>query len=103
MTRLIKVAATQMPCEWDLKANVDLAEQLIRQAVSEGANVVLIQELFETPYFCIEQDSKHLQLASRLEDNNTIQRFSNWPENCRWYCRSAGLNVRVRYFLIRWQ
>jgi len=76
MTRVIKVAATQMPCVRDLKTNADLADQLIRQAVNEGANVVLIQELFETPYFCIEQDPKYLHLASRLEDNGSIRRFS---------------------------
>lgn len=76
MSRLVTVAATQMPCVWDTKANVDRAEQLVRQAVADGANVVLIQELFETPYFCIEQDPKHLGLASRLEDNSTIRHFS---------------------------
>jgi N-carbamoylputrescine amidase len=36
----------------------------------------LIQELFETPYFCIEQDPKHLDLATTVEENSTIKRFS---------------------------
>ena len=48
----VTVAATQMACSWDRDANVARAEKLIREAAGRGANVVLIQELFETPYFC---------------------------------------------------
>ena len=57
------IAATQMPCTWDLPYNLDLAEQLVREAASKGAQVILLQELFATPYFCIEQSHKHLALA----------------------------------------
>ena len=38
--------------------------RLVRQAARDGAQVILLQELFETPYFCIEQDSRHLRLAT---------------------------------------
>ena len=48
----VTVAATQMACSWDRDANMARAEKLIREAARRGANVVLIQELFETPYFC---------------------------------------------------
>jgi N-carbamoylputrescine amidase len=51
------------------------AESLIRQAADRGANIILIQELFETPYFCIEQNAKHFNLATRLEDNRNLVRF----------------------------
>lgn len=74
--RKIKVAATQMSCSWDVAANVDKAERLIRQAAGQGAQIVLIQELFETPYFCIEQHAKHFDLASELTDSVTIKRMS---------------------------
>ena len=74
MSRL-SVAATQMSCSWDLPANLDQAERLIREAASQGARVILIQELFETPYFCIEQNSKHFRLASSVEQNPAIKRF----------------------------
>ena len=40
----LTVAATQMACSWDLPANIDRAENLIRQAASRCANVMLIQE-----------------------------------------------------------
>ena len=73
--REVTVAATQMAISWDLPSNLDKAEALIRQAAGEGANIILIQELFETPYFCIEQQAKHFDLATSLEENVSIKRF----------------------------
>src|SRR5512134_2806180 len=74
-TRPVTVAATQMACEWDIDANIARAERLVRKAAGEGANVILLQELFEYPYFCIEQDPKHFALATRPEDNRAIRHF----------------------------
>ena len=53
----ITVAATQMACSWDIDSNVERAESMVREAASSGAQIILIQELFATPYFCIEQES----------------------------------------------
>lgn len=71
----ISVAATQMTCSWDTGANIDTASRLVREAASAGAQVVLIQELFETPYFCIEQKGEHFQLARSRENNELLQHF----------------------------
>ena len=51
----IIVAATQMTCSKNVSENVDKAESLIRDASSEGAQIILIQELFESQYFCMDQ------------------------------------------------
>ena len=75
MTELT-VAATQMACTWDLEANLDKAEALIRDAASRGAQIVQIQELFATPYFCIEQNESHLELARELGDSPVVSRMS---------------------------
>ena len=72
MTREVTVAATQMACSWDREANLARAEGLVREAVGAGARVVLLQELFETPYFCIEQDRAHLALARPVSGNPMI-------------------------------
>ena len=48
----VTVAATQMACSWDRDANIARGEKLVREAAAKGAQVVLLQELFETPYFC---------------------------------------------------
>ena len=72
---MLCVAATQMSCSWDLPANLECAEKLIRKAAAGGAKIILIQELFEAPYFCIEQDAKHFALATTLDENPAIKRF----------------------------
>jgi len=52
--REVAVAAMQFACGWDIDANIATAERMVRQAAKQGAQIILIQELFETPYFCIE-------------------------------------------------
>jgi len=37
---MLSVAATQMACSWDLPANLDRAEKLIREATAAGAQVI---------------------------------------------------------------
>jgi N-carbamoylputrescine amidase len=74
--RRVTVAATQMACDWDRDANVARAEQLVRQAVAGGAELVLLQELFESPYFCKDQKGEHFDLARRFEGNPLIARMS---------------------------
>jgi N-carbamoylputrescine amidase len=73
--RTVTVAATQMACTWDTAANVARAERLVREAAAKGAQVVLLQELFETPYFCIDRDAKFFELAHRSADNPLVNRF----------------------------
>ncbi|MGI9412674.1 MAG: N-carbamoylputrescine amidase [Hyphomicrobiales bacterium] len=72
----VTVAATQMACTWDIEANLDKAERLIRDAASRGAQIVQIQELFATPYFCIEQNEDQLELARELGDSPVVSRMS---------------------------
>ncbi|MGY6040531.1 N-carbamoylputrescine amidase [Aeromonas sp. AE23HZ002T15] len=72
----IVVATTQFACSWELELNLDMAESLVREAASKGANLVLLQELFATPYFCIEQYHGHLALAEPFEQSRVLRRFS---------------------------
>ena len=51
------------------------AEKLIRRAAGEGANIILIQELFETPYFCQDQLPENFELARPVEGNEGIAQF----------------------------
>ena len=89
--RRVIVAATQFACGWDRQQNIDQAESLVRQAAREGAQVILLQELFETPYFCIEQDSRHLRLASTLADNPAVSRL-------RQVARELSVVLPVSFF-----
>ena len=75
MPRLVTVAATQMSCSWDRQANIAKAEQLVRQAAAQGAQIILIQELFETPYFCQKPNPDYLQMATSVDENPAIKHF----------------------------
>jgi len=74
--REVTVAATQMACSWDREANVAGAEALVREAAGQGAQVVLIQELFETPYFCVDQKQDYFALAQPVEGHPVLARMS---------------------------
>ena len=73
----VTVAATQMACSWDRAANIARAEALVRTAAGRGANVVLIQELFETPYFCQDHQTGHFDLALPVDENPAVRRLSD--------------------------
>lgn len=73
--RPLTVACAQMACGWDVGANLDRAEVLIRRAAGQGARLILIQELVETPYFPIEQHPEHFRLAQPLAQSAIVQRF----------------------------
>lgn len=77
MSRIVSVAITQMACSWDVCANIAKAEQLVREAAQQGAHIILLQELFETPYFCKKPNPDYLQLATTVADNPAIRHFKN--------------------------
>jgi N-carbamoylputrescine amidase len=89
--RPVTVAALQMSCGWDAAANLARAEQLVRQAAAQGAQIILLPELFETPYFCIEQDSRHLSLAQPLAHNAAVRRL-------RPVARELGVVLPISFF-----
>jgi N-carbamoylputrescine amidase len=70
--RKVTFAATQFACSWNLRANIAKAKELVRAAAAKGANAILIQELFETPYFCQDQSAEHYKLAAPFENNPLI-------------------------------
>ncbi|AWK86978.1 N-carbamoylputrescine amidase [Azospirillum thermophilum] len=75
-SRTVTVAATQTSCSWDRDANVASVERLVREAAGRGAQIILPQELFETPYFCKDQKQSLFSLAAPVEDHPVIARMS---------------------------
>ena len=73
--RNIKISATQMPCTWNRQATLAKADHLVREAAQKGANIILLQELFETPYFCQLQKFQYMELATTLEENPAVEHF----------------------------
>jgi N-carbamoylputrescine amidase len=89
--RYVTVAAVQFACSWDLPANAARAEALVRKAAGQGAQVVLIQELFAAPYFCIEQHARYFDLAQPAEGHPLIAAFSA-------LARELGVVIPVSFF-----
>jgi N-carbamoylputrescine amidase len=89
--RKARFAATQFACSWNRAANVAKAKELVRVAAAQGANVVLIQELFETPYFCQDQLADHFKLAAPFEGNVLIAEMAE-------LARDLGVVLPVSFF-----
>ncbi|WP_059050189.1 N-carbamoylputrescine amidase [Paenibacillus senegalimassiliensis] len=73
--RQVKVAATQMSCSSNKEENIAKADKLVRQAAQQGAQIILLQELFETPYFCQKEKADYYAYATELEENAAIRHF----------------------------
>ncbi|HUO95614.1 MAG TPA: N-carbamoylputrescine amidase [Steroidobacteraceae bacterium] len=72
----LTLAAVQMECSWDRPANLATAERLVRRAAAAGAQIILLPELFETPYFCKDHDYKYFDLALPVAENAAVRRFA---------------------------
>src|SRR5437588_4572727 len=55
------------------KAMTDKHVALIAQAADRGAQVVCLQELFNGPYFCAEQETRWYELTERIPDGPTTR------------------------------
>lgn len=89
--RKVTFAATQFACSWDRRANVEKAKALVREAAAKGANAILIQELFETPYFCQDQSADYFALAAPFEGNKLITEMAE-------LAKSLGVVLPVSFF-----
>jgi N-carbamoylputrescine amidase len=87
----VKVAATQMSCSWELDQNILKAKNIIVQAAKKGANIILLQELFQSPYFCIEYDEKIFHLAQAFENNKVLKEMSE-------LCKELNVVLPISYF-----
>jgi len=70
------VAISQMASEHDWQKNCDKGETLVREAAAQGAGLVLLQELFDADYFCIEQHVQFFKQAHELDRHPTVNRFA---------------------------
>jgi N-carbamoylputrescine amidase len=89
--RPVTVAAIQMSCDWDAQGNIARADRLVRAAAERGAQIILLPELFETPYFCIEQDVRHLALAHEFTQDPAVEHFAG-------VARELGVVLPISFF-----
>jgi N-carbamoylputrescine amidase len=103
-TSNIKVAAVQMNCnpapadiagrnaDYDIvKYNISTADGLVREAAAQGANIVLLPELFERQYFCQERRYEYYEYAKPTEENDAVKHFTN-------VARELGIVIIVSFY-----
>ncbi len=73
--RSVSLAALQFSCSWTRDDNIAKADRLVRQAARQGGQVILLPELFETPYFCAVQNSNYYDLARPVSGHPTVAHF----------------------------
>lgn len=88
---MVKVAAIQMQMGHDKEANRAKAESMVREAASEGAQIILIPELFEGLYFCKDMDAAYFSWAQPREGHPLLTQFSALS-------KELGVVLLVSYF-----
>ncbi len=76
MNQKLKVATLQFAMSSDTLVNIELGRSLVVEAASHGARLILLPELFATPYFCKTQKPEYLSLAHPVENNPLLKTFS---------------------------
>ncbi len=76
MAREVKVAAVQMSMSEEKSVNIAKAKRLVEEAAKNGAQIILLPELFEGLYFCKDMDEKYFSWAAPLQNNRLIAEFA---------------------------
>ncbi|WP_158993812.1 carbon-nitrogen hydrolase [Mucilaginibacter sp. L196] len=69
----VKVGIVQMTCTADKQQNLQKAIAKVREAARKGAQVVCLQELFATLYFCDEENYDNFKLAEAIPGPSTAE------------------------------
>lgn len=85
----IKAAAIQMKCSTNHKESLLHAEEMVREAAANGANVILLPELFEREYFCQQRRYDFYQYAETVEENKAVQMASALQKSFRLFFQSV--------------
>jgi len=71
VSKLVKVGLVQMSCTKEPKENLARAIQKVREAAAKGAQIVCLQELFTSLYFCDIEDYENFKLAEAIPGPST--------------------------------
>jgi N-carbamoylputrescine amidase len=70
-SKKFRIALLQMRCGLDPGENLDRAVEHIREAAKNGGQIVCLQELFRSQYFCREEDARLFDLAETIPGPST--------------------------------
>lgn len=73
--RNVKYAGIQMQCSRSVEENIAKADKMVREAAANGAQIILLPELFERQYFCQERNYDYYAFATPVDDNPAVKHF----------------------------
>lgn len=91
MSRIVNVAAVQTSLTKDAKTNIAKLDSYVEQAAQNGAQIVLLSELFESHYFCKEEKDEFFLLAKEVEHHSTLEHYKK-------LAKSLGVVIPVSFF-----
>ena len=71
MAKKVQIGLVQMSCSKDVQDNLEKAQTKIREAAKKGAQVICLQELFRSLYFCDVEDYENFKLAETIPGPTT--------------------------------
>ncbi|MBK9039556.1 MAG: N-carbamoylputrescine amidase [Bdellovibrionales bacterium] len=89
--RNLSVAALQSGFTSDLKRNIEVMDGMVRESAKQGAQIILMPELFENIYFCTFEKDKFFEMARPVKDHPTIKHFQE-------VARELGVVLPVSFF-----
>ena len=89
--RKVTIAAVQMQCSAVVSENIEKADAMVRQAAEQGAQVILLPELFERPYFCQERRYEYYSFAKPVMENDAVCHF-------RSVAKELGVVIPVSFY-----
>lgn len=91
MANVVKVASVQLKCSKSVEENIENAKSLVLQAIENGANIILLPELFEREYFCQQRRYDFLLYAQPLEQNKAVKTFAE-------ICKKYGVVMPISFY-----
>lgn len=73
--REVTIGTVQMQCSVSVKENIEKADAMVRKAARQGANIILLPELFERQYFCQERRYEYYAFAKPVLENDAVRHF----------------------------
>ena len=84
MSRMVRCGLIQVHCEWSpekysirdiSKKMVEKHEKLIHEAAKKKTQILCLQELFNGPYFCAEEQARWYEMTEPVPDGPTVERM----------------------------